>query len=397
MANIIRGGTVVYGIAVALLTALFAVPLAILMAAGGGPFVASAAMLLSFVALGVGMGAALAWARWRSYSGKPAPSLHLPPAWALLIAFFAILAIGAIVLFTPLAFILPLVHIVVCLLPPLILIAAVARYLQRNGVSLTRRDLTTQFAFGAVGATAIAIMLEMLAAGTAMTVGLFGVTLLPGGIEKMQALSEIVQSPAVMVSPERLLETIFTPALVIGLGLLVAVATPMIEEVIKSLGVPLAASLRPVSRAQAFAFGLIAGAGFSLTEALFYGLAGLPHEWAMPVLTRAATVVIHGAATGLLGIAWYEALHRRTWRFVAYAVAGIGLHGLWNTLGGMLALASFSVMGQSGGPGEAISAGLNAAVIFLLVATWCLALGVIIWQARQVVRLSAQVVDTIAG
>ena len=386
MANTIRGGAVVYGIAVALLTALFAIPLALLMIIGGGPFVAPATVLLSFVALGMGMGATLAWAGWRSYRGKPALALLLPPAWALLIAFLATLAIGGLALRTPLTFILPVVHVIACLLPPLILIAAVARYLQRNGVALTRRDLATQFAYGAVGATAIAITLEMLAAGAAMVAGLIGATLLPGGAENLQTLAEFMQTPAVMTSPQRLLEVISAPALVIGLGLLVAVATPMIEELIKSLGVPLVASLRPVTRAQAFTFGLIAGAGFSLTEALFYGLAGLPHQWVAPVLTRAATVVIHGAATGLLGIAWYEALHRRTGKFVLYAAAGIGLHGLWNTLSGLLTMAPLTTLGQSGGSGQAIGAGLSALVAFLLGATWFLALGVIIWQARQSAR-----------
>lgn len=383
MANTIRGGAVVYGIAVALLTALFAIPLAVLVIIGEGPFVASATVLLSFVALGVGMGAILAGAGWRSYRGKPAPALRLPPAWALLIAFLATLAIGGLALRTPLAFILPALHVIACLLPPLILIAAVARYLGRNGVALTRRDLATQFAYGAVGATAIAITLEMLAAGTAMVGGLIGVTLLPGGAENLQALAELMQTPAALASPQRLLEAISAPALVIGLGLLVAVATPLIEEMVKSLGVPLVAQLRPVTRAQAFAFGLIAGAGFSLTEALFYGLVGLPHQWVAPVLTRAATVVIHGAATGLLGIAWYEALQRRTGRFLLYAAAGIALHGLWNTLGGLLTLASLNTLGQSGGPSQAVGAGLSALVAVLLGATWFLALGVIIWQARQ--------------
>ncbi|MEZ4768179.1 MAG: hypothetical protein R2844_07095 [Caldilineales bacterium] len=386
MPNTIRGGAVVYGIAVALLTALLAIPLALLMAASGGPFVASATVLLSFVVLGVGAGAVLAWASGRSDTGRRATPLRRPPAWTLLIAFLVTLAIGAVVLITPLTFILPLVHIVACLLPPLILIAAIANYVQRNGVALSRRDLAAQFAFGAVAATAIAITLESLAAGGAMVAGMVGVTLLPGGAENLQALAELMQNPAVMTSPELLLETISAPALVVGLGLLVAVATPMIEEIVKSLGVPLAARLRPVSRAQAFTFGLIAGAGFSLTEALFYGLAGLPHEWVAPVLTRAATVVIHGAATGLLGIAWYEALHGRTGRFVLYAAAGIGLHGLWNTLGGLLTLAALNPLGQSGSMGQALGAGLSALVVFLLGATWFLALGVIIWQARQSAR-----------
>ena len=386
MANTIRGGAIVYGIAVALLTALFAIPLALLGAAGGAPFVFYGTVLFSFLALGVSMGAALAGSGWRSYTHRLAPTLNLPPAWALAGAFVVTLAVGALTLRSPLTFLLPALHVIASLLPPLILIAAVAHHMQRNGVSLTRRDLATQFAYGAIGATAIAITLETIAAGAAMMFGLFGAVMLPGGSDNMQALTRFMQSPAIMTSPEQLLDMVFAPALVVGLGLLVAVATPMIEEVVKSLGVPLAAALRPVSRSQAFAFGLIAGAGFSLMEAMFYGLAGLPHEWVVPVLTRAATVVIHGAATGLMGVAWYEALHQRTGRFVLYAAAGIGLHSLWNALGGLLTLTSLNVMGQSGGLGQALGAGLSALVAILLGATWFLALGVIIWQTRLSAR-----------
>ena len=394
MANTIRGGAVVYGIAVALLTALFAIPMALLGAAGGAPFVFYGTVLFSFLALGVSMGTLLAAAGWRSYVRRPATSLRLPSAWALLIAFVGMLAVGVLVLHTPLTFLLPVVHVIVCLLPPLILIAAVTHTMQHNGVSLTRRDLATQFAYGAIGATAIAITLEMLAAGTAMLLGILGVAVLPGGSEKMQMLTRLMQSPATLTTPERLLDVISAPALVIGLGLLVAVATPMIEEFVKSLGVPLAASLRPVTHSQAFAFGLIAGAGFSLMEALFYGLAGLPHNWVAPVLTRAATVVIHGAATGLMGVAWYEALHRRTGRFVLYAAAGIGLHGLWNAMGGLQALAMMTASGQPDGLGQAFGVGLNALAIILLGATWFLALGVIIWQTRLSARQPVQVTPT---
>lgn len=390
MANTIRIAAVAYGAAVALLTALFAIPLALLGALGGTPFVFYGAALASFVALGVGAGAALAGAGWRSYTRRSASVLRLPPAWALGIALVGTLAAGALLLRTSLTFLLPLFHVIASVLPPLILIAALTRYLQARGVVLTRRDLTVQFAYGAIGATAIAISLEMIAASAAIFLGIFGVAVMPGGADNLDALSRFMESPAMLTSPEQMLEMISVPALVIGLGLLVAVATPMIEEVIKSLGVPLAASLRPVTRAQAFAFGLIAGAGFSLTEALFYGLAGLPHEWVVPVLTRAATVVIHGAATGLMGVAWYEALHGRTGRFVLYAAAGIGLHGLWNALSGLLTLATLNLLGQAGGPGQTVGAGLNALAVILLAATWFLALGVIIWQARQSTRRPEQ-------
>lgn len=388
MANTIRGAAVIFGGAVALITALTAALLALLAALGQAPFVTTATMLTSMAVLGVGGGAAMAVAGWRSWARRPALTLRLPSPWILLILFLATLAAGEVMLRVGLQFLLPAAHVVACLLPPAILISAVSRHLQRHGVVLSWRDLTGQFTYGAIGATAIAITLETVAVLAAFGLAAGGVALL-GGSETMQALTEAMQSPTVMASPERLLDILFTPALALGLGLLVAVAIPLMEELVKSLGVPLAASLRPVDRAQAFAFGLMAGAGFSLTEALFYGLAGLPHSWAGPVLTRAGTVVIHGAATGLMGLAWYEAFHRRPARFAAYAAAGIALHGLWNGLGGLLALTTLNLTQSPDPLGEILPTALSAFTALALGVTWCAALALIVWQTHQCARATS--------
>ena len=74
----------------------------------------------------------------------------------------------------------------------------------------------------------------------------------------------------------------------LGLGLLVAGVVPLAEELIKSLGVPFNAAVQGrLTRAQAFAFGVMAGAGFSFAEALVYGAQQLPHNWAQGVGLRA--------------------------------------------------------------------------------------------------------------
>ena len=255
--------------------------------------------------------------------------------------------------------------------------------MQRRGVRITRRDVLSQTSFGAIVATAIAIFLESIAGLAVLVLASVAIALLPGGEERLLELGNMMQSPAVLTSPERLLESLFTPGVVMGLGLLVVVITPLIEELVKGLGVPLAATLRPVSRSQAFAFGLMAGAGFSLAEALFYGAAELPHAWAIPVLTRAGTVVIHGAATGLMGIAWYEGMHRRVGRFAAYTVGAVALHGVWNLLGGLLALAALSQTSAATAAGQAFSSGLNVLALFLLGVTWIGAAAII---ARQTLR-----------
>lgn len=390
MSNTIRGGAALYGGAVALLTILIALPLGILAALDSSQFVVAATVLASLLTLGVGGGAGLAAAGWRSIARLPARVLHLPAAWILALLFLGTLAAGELFLRIGLQALLPALHVVASLLPPLILIAAVAGHLQRRGVALSWRDFVGQFAYGAIGATALAIALESAAMGAAFGLGLLGAALLPGGQQTLHALAEALRSPAMLMAPEELLSLVNVLPLALGLGLLVAVVTPMLEELVKSLGVPLAAALRPVTRPQAFLFGLMAGAGFSLTEALFYGMAGLPHAWAGPVLTRAGTVVIHGAASGLMGLAWYEALTGRSARFALYTAAAIGLHGLWNGLGGLLALASLSLVGGPDALGGALATGLAALAVALLGATWLAALGVIVWQTRQVARQGAR-------
>ena len=86
----------------------------------------------------------------------------------------------------------------------------------------------------------------------------------------------------------------------------------------------------------------------------------LPDNWAEPVLLRAGTVIIHGLATGLMGLGWYELMvHRRRLAFLGYSVAAVILHGAWNGLSGILALGSLEFASD----GMENIAGLGAAVI----------------------------------
>ena len=165
-----------------------------------------------------------------------------------------------------------------------------------------------------------------------------------------------------------------SPALVLGVGLLVAVVTPLIEETVKSLGSWTEGNtLGRLSRSQAFGFGVIAGIGFSFAEALFYGSAGLPHAWTSSVLLRSGTTVIHATATGLVALGWYEVWHGRPRRFVLYAGAGIGLHVVWNGLAGLSAVAGLRLFGESAGA-QALDTGVAALSVGLLAMTLLVAI-----------------------
>jgi hypothetical protein len=302
--------------------------------------------------------------------------LRLPSIWLLFLLFVGALGLGTLVLHAPSAYtvLLPPLHVIASATPPLILAAAVLPSLQEGGAGLTRRNFVAMLAYGALFATVVAITLESIAALAAMGLALGTVSALPGGQETLQQLSRVLQSPAMLTDPERLLDVLVSPALVLGVGLLVAVVTPLIEETVKSLGSWTEGNtLGRLSRSQAFGFGVIAGIGFSFAEALFYGSAGLPHVWTSSVLLRSGTTVIHATATGLVALGWYEVWHRRPKRFVLFAGAGIGLHAVWNGLAGLSAVAGLQLFGESAGA-RALDTGLAALSVGLLAMTLLVAI-----------------------
>jgi hypothetical protein len=117
---------------------------------------------------------------------------------------------------------------------------------------------------------------------------------------------------------------------------------PLIEELLKPIGVWLLAGARP-SPAQGFAAGVLCGAGYALFESMT--LASNPQGWAGLVFARIGTGVIHVYTAGLTG--WAISLAWRDGRYLrlgaAYLTACL-IHSLWNTLA---LLASFS---QLAGP-----------------------------------------------
>jgi hypothetical protein len=389
MRDTIRVAAIVFGLLAALGSLLAALLLGVLAAMGdGAPPLMGVTLLVSIVAVGVGLGAPLAAAAWGSWQRRPSPPLALPPALWLGLIFIGLLVLGQLLLGTRLNILfLPPLHVAASLLPPLLIVAAITPAMQRASARLTRRSLITQFAFGGLAGTLLAILLEVGVILFAMVLAGIGVALLPGGVDSIERLARELQATALVADPVGLARSLLTPGLVLGLGVLVAVAIPLLEEAVKSLGAWINGVVQGrLTRAQAFAFGVIAGVGFSFTEALFYGAQQLPHGWAGAVVLRGLTAVIHGASTGLFALGWYEVVAGRPARFWLYAAGGAGIHGLWNGLSGLAALAGLLSLDDSltmqatGGAGAVVA-------VALLGLTWLAALGVLIYQTR---RLSAE-------
>jgi len=124
---------------------------------------------------------------------------------------------------------------------------------------------------------------------------------------------------------------IFSPV-AIGAGLIFfSVIIPIIEELIKPLGVWLSPNkiLKP---RQGFAMGVLGGAAYALVESL--GMSpGIPEASNLLSIVRAGTDLVHIVTTGLMGWALVSA-----WRERKYLQLGITyllvivIHGMWNAL-----------------------------------------------------------------
>ncbi len=120
------------------------------------------------------------------------------------------------------------------------------------------------------------------------------------------------------------------PGVIVGALLYFALIIPAIEEVFKPIGVWLLAS-KLEAPAQGFALGALSGAGFALAET--FGVSGQTSEWAVLLLTRIGTGILHITTSALMGaaivLAWRE---RRFIQLIGNYILVVALHGLWNAL-----------------------------------------------------------------
>ena len=114
---------------------------------------------------------------------------------------------------------------------------------------------------------------------------------------------------------------------------------PIVEELLKPIAVYflLGRKLQPW---EGFVIGATAGAGYALFENLTIG-AGV-ETWTFVMISRLGTAAIHILTTGLVGwglaSAWTE---KKYGRLAGSFVAAVTLHGVWNGLNILTALADF--------------------------------------------------------
>ncbi len=288
------------------------------------------AQALGPLALAVGMGLVLALEGWRLWQGRPPRPFYPRRTWLLWVAFLVLLTTGLLLFlldWIPPFLLAPINALTMLLLPALVL-GTVGRALRGAGGAW--RDVIGGLMGGATIGTGLSMAAEVSLAVLVVTVVLaFG--LLPGGMAGLESLVEQANDPAFLLDPQGLSQFL-TPLVLLGALVFVAVVAPLVEEVVKTLGVGLVGPwLRP-SPGRAFLLGVASGAGFALVENVLNGTV-IGSFWVLGVFSRSAATLMHCATGGLMGWGWGELwTGQRPWRWLLAFVGAVSLHGVWNGL-----------------------------------------------------------------
>jgi hypothetical protein len=122
------------------------------------------------------------------------------------------------------------------------------------------------------------------------------------------------------------------PLVIIAIFLTVGGLMPLIEELLKTLGLWMLRR-RILTPSEGFSAGLICGAGFALIESASFIAETGGGDWLQLVLLRIGTSLLHITLSGFVGwglaSAWTQ---KRKGRFFLSLFAAAGIHGLWNSL-----------------------------------------------------------------
>jgi len=254
----------------------------------------------------------------------------VPGARWLIAGLLPLLAVGYFAADNPAwgAAVLPIIHVLINGSLIFWLISRVKKGLPEG----SRQRFWGTFASGLVGSPLLALIVEIvLLIGVVFLWG-FYLQAKPALNQELFSLVERVSRSS--LTPEdanRLIgEYLFRPGVLWTLVLYIAVLIPLVEEIIKPLGVwlLLGRALRPE---EGFVLGAVSGAGYALFENLT--LAANAQAWFVVLVSRFGTTAVHILASGLVG--WGMVMGLKKGRlgklFLAYGAAVL-LHGVWNAL-----------------------------------------------------------------
>lgn len=223
-----------------------------------------------------------------------------------------------------------------------VLVVAWLLWLAVRGIQLgsSQRSWGT-FASGLVATPLLAFVLEILGGLLLLfTLGLYIGTNseLTRSLNALQNLVNVSEQTAMQS-----LRPLLNDPVIFGLALFaLSVAVPIIEELLKPLGVYLLLG-RNLTRAQGFALGALCGAGFALAENLTRSLDA--NTLFLAPIARLGASALHIFTAALSGYALVRAKEeKRVMPLVGVFALNIFLHGLWN---GMTFLTVAGVVSES--------------------------------------------------
>ena len=297
------------------------------------------AMAASASLLSIGFGLLLIWAGAQSARSRPVHAFLLPGWGWLLLAMLGVLAVGQWSITAGLPGLLSLMHVLAGVLPGLLFLSLASAAAARRRGSVPAAATWGSLAWGGLGGTGIAMVLETLVALVVFVlIFLWLQATNPGIIRQLQewARSRLQQGSSALPDLGPLAGVVTSPVVLFGVLLIAGLAAPLIEEISKTLALPLVALTgRHLTRLDGFLLGVAAGAGFAALEGSFYGVLGLamPASWAGVMLARSGTAALHCLASGLAGLGWQAVLSERRWsRGLGLVLLGAAVHGSWNVV-----------------------------------------------------------------
>jgi hypothetical protein len=194
------------------------------------------------------------------------------------------------------------------------------------------------FTGGFVLAPTLSLIAELAAIAAVAVLGGFYLSNNPVLAEKVAQLTDVLANdPAALENLRDQLEPFLLQPVVLYTAItFVAVLVPLIEELVKPIGVWLLVG-RDISGSQGFVAGLISGAGYALFENLSLS-SGTSEGWAVIILARMGTSLMHILTAGLSGWALAEAWKNGSYLRLGFTyLAVVFTHGIWNVMALMTA------------------------------------------------------------
>ena len=223
-------------------------------------------------------------------------------------------------------------HFALILLPGLFLLSLVM-VAAGKASAISLRRLVVMVAGGA-SSVFVAMPVELIGLVLSVGAGVVVTLLLPGGASQIESLTALLQrwSERPPDDPAEIVALLSSPLVLITLTLLLAVITPLIEELGKTLVMGLMGIWVKPSLLVAFIWGVACGLGFAWLEGVSNGAMGLGDVagWLGSVGVRFLATAMHCATSGLVGLGWGAYWRGRRWALPLSYAGAVAVHGFWN-------------------------------------------------------------------